>query len=308
MPPNPCATRWNSWFSAVQYHAEHFGLYKEFIEMEIEACSRSAPHSVERLHEMLQDPDLAQSPNVQINIMADKCKHFLSLLNVFQSRCPVTTKIFTYLEVFAANKELQYEACAEYFEGFVLLHTTKTQIICTVGQAYENAEEKLTEYMSYGQPAIEFLQEVRVFDPHHIAFLDDSVASYKTIPGFTEVPELIQFICQMLTVHKTLGPAALRAAPSGVVDLDMFWDGLQERLPVLSSLAKRYKDAVSNSADAECSNSIYKLVLSNRRRLTTNQNLKALVFLYHNQRVHSGAFEREEMVEGEAMDVEGEGM
>lgn len=36
MPPNSCATRWNSWFSAVQYHQEYFGLYKEFIEMEIE--------------------------------------------------------------------------------------------------------------------------------------------------------------------------------------------------------------------------------------------------------------------------------
>ena len=35
MAPNPCATRWNSWFTAVQYHSEHFGLYKEFIEMEI---------------------------------------------------------------------------------------------------------------------------------------------------------------------------------------------------------------------------------------------------------------------------------
>lgn len=33
--PNPCATRWNSWFTAVQYHSEHFGLYKDFIEMEI---------------------------------------------------------------------------------------------------------------------------------------------------------------------------------------------------------------------------------------------------------------------------------
>ena len=35
MLPNPCATRWNSWFTAVQYHSQHFGLYKEFIEMEI---------------------------------------------------------------------------------------------------------------------------------------------------------------------------------------------------------------------------------------------------------------------------------
>lgn len=36
MAPNPCATRWNSWFSAVQYHSEHFPWYKEFIELEVQ--------------------------------------------------------------------------------------------------------------------------------------------------------------------------------------------------------------------------------------------------------------------------------
>ena len=96
--------------------------------------------------------------------------------------------------------------------------------------------------MSDGQPAIEFLQEVRVFDPRHIAFLDDSVESYKAIPGFTHVPRH-----EFDSYFTALGPAALRAALSGVVDLDVFWDGVQETLPVLSSLAHRYKDAVSNS-------------------------------------------------------------
>lgn len=100
----------------------------------------------------------------------------------------------------------------------------------------------------------------------------------KSIPGFTEVPS-----DEFDSYFKTLGPATLRASPSGMVDLDVFWDDLQERLPMLSSLAKRDKDAISNSADAERSNSLYKLIY----------NLKALFFLYHNQQVHSGAFERE---------------
>ncbi|CAB1337166.1 unnamed protein product [Coregonus sp. 'balchen'] len=40
MAPNPCATRWNLWLSAVQYLSEQFGLYKGFIEMEIQVCGR----------------------------------------------------------------------------------------------------------------------------------------------------------------------------------------------------------------------------------------------------------------------------
>lgn len=175
----------------------------------------------------------------------------------------------------------------EHFEGFKLSYTTKTQIL-SVSQANEYAEEKLTKSKSHGQPAIEFLKELRMFDPRYKALVDQSFSSYKAIPGVTNMPSE-----EFESYLKTFGPAALKVAPYGAVDLDVFWDGLHERLLVLSCLAKRYVDAVSNSAGAECSNSIYKLVLSKRRSSTTNQNLKASVFLHHNQQLQSGAFERE---------------
>ena len=242
---------------------------------------------------MLQDANMAQSLQVQISITADKCQVIIALLDIFQSRRPIVTKVFDYLEdlhmKLEFNKELHFEACAQYFEGLDLSFAIKMQILNRVEQAYSNAEDKLSKYMSDGQPAIEFLKEVRVFDPRHIVFMSDCVASYKSIPGFSAVPkdELDAYF-----IH--LGPAALRASACGVVDLDVFWDGLQERLPHLSVLAKRYKSVIVNSADAERSNSIYKLVLSSRRRSVTNDNLKALVFLYHNQRLTSGAFEMNE--------------
>ncbi|XP_017279625.1 uncharacterized protein LOC108240571 [Kryptolebias marmoratus] len=193
LAPNPCATRWNSWFSAVQYHSEHFQLYTEFIEMEINVCGKSAPQSVERLNEMLHQTDVAQKLQVQINIMADKCKVILRLLDIFQSRCPATTKLFNYLEDlqmnFDANKTLQYEACAQYFVDHDLPLGTKREILNTVEQAYNNAEDKLAKYMSHGQPGINFFKEVRVFNPRHIAFMSSTVSSYTAIPGFSAVPQ-----------------------------------------------------------------------------------------------------------------------
>ncbi|RXN36656.1 Zinc finger BED domain-containing 1 [Labeo rohita] len=120
--------------------------------------------------------------------------------------------------------------------------------------------------------------------------MENSVSGYTHIPGFSAVPN-----DEFDAYFQRLGPAALKASACGVVDLDVFWDGLLERLPVLSALAKRYKDVIVNSADAERSNSLYKLVLSSRRRSITNSNLKALVFLYHNQRLTSGVFERDEL-------------
>lgn len=251
---------------------------------------------MERLHEMLQDSNMAQSLQAQISIMADKCRVIIELLDIFQSRRPIVTKAIDYLEdlhmKLEANKDLSYETCAEYFEGLDLSFAIKMQILNRVEQAYISAEDKLSKYMSDGQPAINFLKEVRVFDPRHTAFMSDSVSSYESIPGFSDVPkdELDAYFIR-------LGPAAVHAASCGVVDLDVFWDGLQERLPILSRLAIRYKSVIVNSADAERSNSIYKLVLSSRRRSITNDNLKALVFLYHNQRVASGAFEDKDLEE-----------
>lgn len=93
------------------------------------------------------------------------------------------------------------------------------------------------------------------------------MSSYESIPGFSDVPK-----DELDAYFTRLGPAAVHAAACGVVDLDIFWDGLKERLPILSGLAMRYKSVIVNSADAERSNSIYKLVLSSRRsQMTTSK-------------------------------------
>lgn len=90
-------------------------------------------------------------------------------------------------------------------------------------QAYNNSEEKLSKYMADGQPVIHFLHEVRVFDPHHTAFMNDDVSSYMYIPSFSAVPKE-----ELNAYFIRLGPAAVRASVSGLVDLDVFWDGLNQ--------------------------------------------------------------------------------
>lgn len=83
--------------------------------------------------------------------------------------------------------------------------------------------------------AIWFLEEVRTFDPHNIALMNDSVSSYKAIPHFTAIISRLHF----KSYFQALGPETLWAVSCGVVDLDGFCIGLQERLPVRSALAKR---------------------------------------------------------------------
>ncbi|KAL1269193.1 hypothetical protein QQF64_031482, partial [Cirrhinus molitorella] len=193
MAPNPCDTRWNSWFFAVQYHREHFTFYREFLQAEIQVYGRSAPASVETLNNMLEDPECAMNLHVQLNIVSDKCKVVLQMLDLFQSRRPVTTKVFDYLEDlqmnFVANKELSYEVCSQYFSQFQMPHELQTKVLHQVEAAFTYAEEKLMKYMQHGQPGIEFLKEVRIFDPRCLAFMNGDPNSYKAIPGFCSVPE-----------------------------------------------------------------------------------------------------------------------
>ncbi len=58
---------------------------------------------------------------------------------------------------------------------------------------------------------------------------------------------------------------------------------MQDRVPQLASLAHTYMSVLTNSADAEGSFSLYNLlVMDARRRQLTENNIKALMFLYYN--------------------------
>lgn len=91
------------------------------------------------------------------------------MLDLFQGRRPVTTKVFDYLEDlqmnFVANKELCDEVCSQYFSHILLLHELKTKVLNQVRAAFSYADEKLSKYMQHGQPGIEFLKVVRIFEP-----------------------------------------------------------------------------------------------------------------------------------------------
>ena len=58
---------------------------------------------------------------------------------------------------------------------------------------------------------------------------------------------------------------------------------MSDKLPVMSAIAIKYKDAVCNSTDAERSNSIYNMILSERRRSLSEDTIKSLVHLYYNK-------------------------
>lgn len=236
----------------------------------MEFSGRSAPNSLDHLYAITQDEDLSMTLQIHFNIIAEKSQLFLCLCNLFERNKPGTMKVFDIWEdlqiTFAANKELKVESCDHFFGPYVPYDRKKTTL-AIFEQAYQLAEEKLSKYMDGAQPAKQFLKECRVFNPSCVVLFSKR-EDLSSIPGFQDIPK------EEINLYFTkFAPAAVKAS-SGITDTDLFWDSMQEPLPQLSKLAKRYKDCVTKR-----SNSIYKLVLSSRQCSLSEPNIKALSVL-----------------------------
>lgn len=231
---------------------------------------------------------------LQLKFIADKCEPIVHLTDFFQSRKPVTTQVFDVLEDlqinFVGHRVDSIDTCWEYFEEADDLNlASKKSILDVVKEAFDGAEQKLDKYLTEGQPGIKFLQQCRLFNPSRLSILAGQKDEFNSIPGFVDQVSDAEF--KLYFEH--LGPEAVKAASPGRVDMDLFWDGMADRLPIMSKFAKDYMNAVTNSAEVERSNSIYKLVLSARRRSLSERSIQALVFLYYNQRVNNGLLDAE---------------
>ena len=305
MAPNPCATRWNSWFVCAKYHGLHFRLYKNFIASEY-TYIKSPCASLKWLHTLFQDSVRQGSIYVQLKIIDDKCSPITHYIDVFQSRKPVTLKAFEALEnlqiYFETNMALPLEAINHFFtecpEGDEMTFQKKRAIKEIFMEAMENASEKLLKYLDLGaggQPAINFLKEVRVFDPNSAPRMSQNLADYDHIPGMSDIPrtEFVKYLTKLC-------PDAITAANTGPqresVNVTVFWASVKDEVPHLYQLACRYMNAVTNSADAERSFSLYNLILTPRRRSLSTTTLQQLAFLYYNLRLM-------DVVAGEVDDV-----
>lgn len=296
MPPDPCATRWNSWYQAVLYHNDHFPLYEDFIIREKQLGGSASPMSVCNLYKLLSDEQSRLAIQCQLAFLAEHSQPIMHLNDVFESRKPCTMHAFDKLEdlqiYFSAHQMFSTEYIDTLHQDLSdnLNLQAKKEICNTFSESFDNASEKLSKYLDIdgdGQPAIKFLKACRVFNPARVALLVNDFSYYsECIPGFANVP-IEEYA---LYIEKLAGDAV---RSTGSVDIHIFWLSVQDRVPVLAALALIWKDAVTNSADAERSNSIYNLVLSNRRRSLSEESLKCLVRLYYNQRVTCGVLDKE---------------
>ena len=76
MPSSPVVTRWNTWFAAVVYHANHIDHYASFVEKEIEHCTTL---QLRKAAELLHGNRLAML-RVELEFVTVHCEHLVSTL------------------------------------------------------------------------------------------------------------------------------------------------------------------------------------------------------------------------------------
>lgn len=185
--PDPCGTRWGSWFHALLYHTSHIHLYPAFFSNEF-ALTKNPANSLEALQPTATDYNFVK---IQMNVVASKCKAFLYLIDLFESNSAIGTTVFDCMEDVAisleSNRQFSLEACCEFFEGYKLKMQQQTEIVTQLETACQAALEKLQKYLTEGQPGINFLKAVRVFNPAKLFTLSQAKNDFEALSGFEQV-------------------------------------------------------------------------------------------------------------------------
>lgn len=295
MPPNPTTKSWSAWFDSVLYHADHFLLFTDFIQEEVNRCRASASDSLLRLQEMYQDKSFMKRLQVQLAFLKEKAPTLMAYLNYFQERVPHVTqahgkmeRLLHYLDVNSKLEEKDLTFCFEVEHAFT--GTERKQLVSLFSSAFTAAHSKLVKYFVDGaQPATKFLDQVRVLDPRNLLDMDHDFGSIDSIPGFDQVSKEEW---EMYVYNH--GPLAVKQSKDGNIDLMLFWKAKASTLPALYKIASCYSTTTIGSYEVERSFSAYNEILDEKRRSLDETTIRAFHFLNWNLRIKSSIEEEQE--------------
>ena len=258
LPPEPVITRWNTWFEAALYHAEHLNDYSEFFDREA-AGSSSLNLSEAR--------DLSLSSEVESGLAELKtyAPHLVSTLTKYEG-----------------NSILAHEVSDEFALLIEWLETpaTREDIPSKTRTALIKSVQKLRSYLStdsvakFRQPAIDFFRACRAFDPVRAA--TNNIAPQfviGNIPWFEDDDRAIAELKLYLSTATSFIPPENPIA---------FWYKVSAQFPKLSEIALICLSVPVNSVQAERSFSLYSDVLQDNRRSIKECNLPVYNLLYQN--------------------------
>ena len=189
MLPNPNTKSWSAWFKSVLYHADYYFLLEGFIKEELVRGSSVACSSLLRLEEMYSDHSFMKKLGAQLALLKVKSPTLKVYMDYFQQKVPHVTEahnkmesLMYYLEQNAHLSEEDLDFC---FEGDNFSCEERKELVLLVNSAFTAAHNKQQKYVVAGaQPALKFLEQVRVLDPRNLVNADSTFDATDSIPGF----------------------------------------------------------------------------------------------------------------------------
>jgi len=83
LPPVPVITRWNTWFEAALYHAEHLDVYVIFVDAEIE---HGSTQQLRKLSTLLHNEQQLNELRAELEFLAVHCQRLITDLKSLEER------------------------------------------------------------------------------------------------------------------------------------------------------------------------------------------------------------------------------
>lgn len=279
LPPEPCQSRWNSWFETVIYHEQYLELYCEFFLAE-----KSSALAMQRLLEILTDDEKFADLKLYMSFIVDTCPKVMFILTKFEdTSSPLAVMVhnmLTDLEVWLeeGKTKQQYGPKSDGVLDDLPLPKKQTSL-ATFHAIFDSAHQKLTKHTDLhpGKPVFE---KLRVFDPRQAQSLPRDIGYYtSTIPELNQNNMGHNDIAQEWLVYQASVRSELLADPFDLVE---YWKGSSRRFPNLSKAAMKYIFFPLSSVEVERSFSLYKTLLTDKRERLNEQSTKTLMLLNFN--------------------------
>lgn len=276
VPPEAAGTRWNTWFEAVQYHAEHVHLYQEFFQSE-----GSSAQAVINILELLQTDEKLDSLKVKLTFISEACGKLITALTVLEgTHQPIAVSAYNMMEdlgsylISGTAKTCGFGVKTDELLDQMVIRQ-KRDVLDNFHDAFHAAFAKYSKHWDV-HPAKEIYKQVRVFDPRQAPAMEKRIESYMALkPLVNPPPDLSE---EWTAYHHCVSKETLPTSK----ELHDYWKGMSARFPKVAELAVPFIYFPVSSVDTERSFSKYKTLLTDKRESLTEENTKRLTIMYFN--------------------------
>ncbi|XP_036978819.1 uncharacterized protein LOC119033181 [Acanthopagrus latus] len=181
VPPEAVCTRWNSWFEAVRYHAEHVHLYRQFLLAE-----ESTGMAVRNVLSQLETEEKVQTLTLKLNFISEACSKLMTSLTILEgthrptavSAYNVMKDLGSYL-INGTAKTCGYgPKTDEHLRELGVQE--KRNVLDNLHDAFHLAFTKFSKHWDT-HPARDVYRLTRVFDPRQAPAMEKQIEAYSTL-------------------------------------------------------------------------------------------------------------------------------